>query len=318
MALGIGTETIVGIGHETTWGTPVARTKFIDHLSVNGGIVNPLIEGETFRGRSKTNMFRGAKKVELEIASELRYEGWEDFFYHLFLGKVTGSTVNAIRQYVFTFDDTVAVPAGMSVEVKYGAAATLVYEGCKVNGASFAFEIDKLLKCAFKLVGEDAASGSATTPTFPSAPIILWNQIVLTKDAVAKEIVSATVDFDNGFNTDRRVMGSTTVKEHTAGRRSVSGKISAYFENLSDWHALLTGDTEFALLFTGTGTTIPGSSPSDLYDIILSLPAVKLSTDNPNISDPGPIMQEMDFVARKGTGSEIATLTLTNARSTVP
>jgi hypothetical protein len=126
------------------------------------------------------------------------------------------------------------------------------------------------------------------------------------------------VDFDNGFNTDRRVMGSATVKEHTAGRRSVSGKITAYFENLSDWHALLTADTEFALAFTGTGSAIPGSSPSDLYDFILTLPFVKLSTDNPNISDPGPIMQEMDFVCRKGTGAEIAVLRLTNARSTVP
>lgn len=318
MPLGLGTESIIGIGHEATWGTPVARTKFIDHTSVTGGIVNPLLEGETFRGRSKTNMFRGAKKVELEIASELRYEGWEDFLYHLFLGKVTSTTVNSIRQHVFTYDDTVAVPAGMTVEVKYGSAATLLYEGCKVNGATFDFEIDKLLKATFRLVGEDASSGSATTPTFPSAPIILWNQIVLTKDAVAKEIVSASVDFDNGFNTDRRVMGSSTVKEHTAGRRSVSGKISAYFENLTDWHTLLTADTEFALLFTGTGTAIPGSSPSDLYDIILSLPFVKLSTDNPNVSDPGPILQEMEFVARKGTGQEIATLTVTNARSTVP
>jgi hypothetical protein len=318
MPLGLGTETIIGLGHETVWGTPVARTKFIDHTACTLKPTNPLIKGETFRGRSETNYFRGAKKIEGEISSELRYEGWEDLFYHLFLGKVATTTVNTIKQHDFTYDDTVAVPVGLSIEAKYGSAATLVYEGCKVAGATFDFQIDKLLKAAFKIVGEDAASGTATTPTFPAAPIIIWNQIVAMKDASAKEIVSAQVVMDNGFIDDRRVMGSVNVKEHVPSRRSVSGKITAYLENLTDWHAIFAGDTEFALAFTGTGGTIPGSSPSDLYDFILTLPFCKLDDWAPPISDPGPIMQEMSFTCRKGTGGEVVTLRLTNARTTVP
>lgn len=318
MGLGIGWGAIIGVGHESTWGTPVARTKFIEQVSVKGGNKSALLQADTIRGRSQVNLFRGANMVEGEIVSELRYEGWEDFYLHLF-GKVATTTTNSTgKQHIFSFDDTVAMPTGLTIEVKYDSAGTVLWEGCKVDQMDLAFEIDKLLKATIKVVGEFESTTTASTPTFPTAGIITWTQATLTKDAVAKEVVSCNVSVKNGYMTDRRVIGSSNVKEHTPGKRELTGQLTAWFENLTDWRDALAADSTFALVLTATGGTIAGSSPSDNYDLILNIPNVKIESHEKDVSDPGPMKQTVSWRAMKVSSTEVATLTITNLRSSVP
>jgi hypothetical protein len=317
MALGKGWEAQIGLGNESTWGTPVARTRFIDMVRVSGGLLYPLIERETFRGRSPLVPVRGAKLVDGEIESELLYEGWEDFFYHLF-GKVTTTTINVTaKQHVFAFDDTLAMPVGLTVEVKYGAAATELWEGCKVESMRLVAEIDKILKATFKLFGEDISSVSPTSPTYPTADPIRWNQITIEKDDVATPCVSADITIANGYSTDRRKLGSASVLEHVSGKRAVSGTLVADYEDLTAWKNSFTGDTVHKLELIGTGGNIAGSSPTDQYDFILTVPFIKVEAHGTPISEPGIIRQEMGFVAHKAA-SELATLLVTNLRATVP
>jgi hypothetical protein len=318
MPVGQGHDTAVGVGHETVWGTPVAPTAFVDHAGVSGGQVRPLIQGDTFRGRSPRTTFRGAKSDPLQIVSELQYEGFEDFFLHLF-GDVDTTTVNAIKQHVFSFNDSIPMPVGLTVEVKYGAAASLRHEGMKMNQFTFDAVIDKIAKGTFDLVGEREASAGPAAASYSGSPLIIWTDITILKSFVAKECESAQFVISNNYNTDRRVLGSETVKEHTPGRRSITGTLTAFFEDLTTWHAVFDGDSSIGLQAKGTSIVqIPGSSPADFYDFILDLPTVEFGTHDKPIPDAGPLRQTLAWEAKRTTGNEMGTLTITNARLTVP
>jgi hypothetical protein len=319
MTLGYGWKAQIGVGHEVAWGTPVARTRFIELVDVGGGLGYPLLQPDTFRGRSPKANFRGAQLVEGSIASELQYEGWEDFLYHLF-GKVATSVVNAIYQHDFTCDDDTAMPVGLTVEAVYGDAATHLWEGCKVDTGEFSFDIDKIVRASFGVAGQTVSAGVKTAATYPTAPLIMWHEVLIKQDAVSKNCISAQVNISNGYIRDRRALGSVSVLEHAPGRREVTGSITADFEDPADWYDLLASDSEFELIITGTSATqIPGSTPADFYDFILTVPAVKLNTHETPISDAGPIRATMNWQARNdGAGGEIVSLRCTNARSTVP
>lgn len=316
MALGKGWESHIGFGHETVWGTAVAPTNFIDHAGIDGGQVQPNIEGDTFRGRSNRIIFRGAKKDEMTVETELQYEGHEDPILHLF-GKVTTSTVNAIFQHDFTVDDT-EVPIGLTIEVKYGAAATLRHAGMKVDQGTFSADVDKIVRGSFNVAGKEEASASPGSATYSTSPHVKWDKVTVEKDDTLIECVSAQVILANNYITDRRVLGNAAVKEHTYGRRAVTGTITAWFENLTDWQADFLADTELKLEVNATSTVqIPGSGPADFYDFLLTIDHVKLDAHQKPISDAGPLLQTIPFTGF-AAANEIIKLTITGGRTTVP
>jgi len=313
----LGWEAIIGLGHESTWGTPVARTRFIEKTVVTGGLKHPLLDRETIKGRSPVTPFRGAKLVDGSITSELLYEGWEDLFYHFF-GKKSVSTVDVTAQiHNFLCDDTLAMPVGLTVEVKYGSVVTELWEGCKVESVQLVADIDKVLKATFRLVGQDISSTSPTSPTYPAAEAIIWNQIVLKKDTVSTPVVSLDLTMSNNYKLDRRALGNVAVLEHIPGRRSCKGKLVADFENVTAWKNSFTGDTTHELQLQATGGIIAGSSPARSYEFRLTLPQIKIEAFDSPVNDDGIIRQEIGFAAHKAA-SELAILVITNLRATVP
>lgn len=314
----LGWDCVVGIGHETTAGTPVAATKFIEHVKVTGGLVRGISEGDTIRKRSTQRLIAEPQEVMGSIEFEAGYEGYEDLFYHLF-GKAAVVTTNTTaKQHTLTFDDATTFPVGMTLQVKYGTVGCKAWTGANVMNLALNAEVGKILKASFGLTAMDEVTDTADTPSFPS-PVnpLIWTQLALTKDAVTKEVRSVQLSFDNGMETGRGVLGSASVKQATMGRRKVSGIITSYLEDFADWWDTFDADTEFGVVLKATGGAIAGSSPTDYYDFVLTVPNVRIEKLDKDIGAPGPVEQVVGFIARDG-GSEVASLVITNLRATIP
>lgn len=319
MPLGLGWESVVMLGQESTWGTPVSPTDAIEIAGVRGGIVYPQLQEDTFRGRSIVEYFRGAQLVELEFETELRYEGYELLWRYLF-DKDTITTVNLIKQHVFEFDDTSVVNIGLTVDVKYGTASTIRYEGMLVDEAEIIFEIDKIAKVRWRLIGQTGVGATLGSPVFPTAPRIRWDHVTCEKADVLFPLVGATVRISNNLIRDRRELGSVSIAQPIGQERTVEATLRAYLLGTAsaNWFNQFLSDNEFKLELNAlSGIVIPGSSPSDNYDFLLEMPVASIDTHEMPIPDRSPIIQELTIKARKDT-AEVAKLTITNARATVP
>lgn len=314
----------VMIGQESTWATPATPTDALEIVNVRPLQAKPLLQEDTFRGRSAVDFFRSAESVVIELETELRYEGYELLWRYLFDKDTITTVAVTAKQHVIEFDDTATNNKGLTVEVKYGTAAAqaLRFHGCLVDEAELVYDIDKIVRVRWRLIGQTGAIFTpVASPTFPTAPRIRWNEVLTERDDVSREIISASVRISNNLITDRRELGNEFILEPLAQERTLEATLRAYLDGSSPftpWQSLLTGDTTFKLEINATSpTTIAGSSPGTPYSMLLEIPTAKMDPWEAPIPDRSPVIQEFGLKATK-VSAELAKLTITNLRATVP
>lgn len=318
MALGLGINSYIGVGKETTWGTPVARTRFAELVSEGLRLSRERVVADSFRGLSKRRVFDGKRMVEGEFQIELMYEQQGLLWQHLFntVSPTTGPTQTTV--YTHTYAPALALMAGLSVEVERDVQAFL-YEGCKVGRCTIVAEPDKIVKATWGIVGEDESQVSATSPTYPPEKPILHTQLVAKIDDVALDLVSFECIIDNNLFSDRRKLGASLIKEPTrAGMWEVSFSLVADFEDVTVYNKYFNA-TDFKLNLIGTGATIAGSSPPTSESWDLELPRCIARGNSPAVGGPGPIRLTLQgFAAYNISGSaEAVKLTMKTSESSL-
>jgi hypothetical protein len=330
-----GYDSSVGFGEESTWGTTVARTKFMEFIteSMKGAVelqVAPSVRSLSER-RLQDFLISATGAIEMEGI----FEGLEKLWKHLFGAVATTNPGTNTYNHQFTL--TNALPPGLSVEVYKGDDANLeaagadtahLYGGCKIASVTIAFKPNDPLRLTWNITAQKETLVAKTTVTFPDlsgALLIKGHHVLCERADVAYTIDEAELTIDNGLNLTKRVLGSQYIAQPVRNvRRKISGKIIADWSDKTRYNDLLTSagaaaGTLFKLELLATGATIPGSSPTAAYKFNLTLPNCKLEGETPTVQNAGILKQPLPFRALGlGTGtSDACYLDIQNALTAV-
>lgn len=323
MPLGFGRNSFVGWGEESTWGTPVAATKFAELVSDGIETVRDRQPRQTVRSRweREGNLYDALFGCRGPFTIEATYIGLLKLLEHL-CGDASGATVvteGGVRwTHTFTMKDTLMSGKGLSLhihrDVDVGSAPQYRHAGYKLNSAKFSMAPDRNMQIEFDGAGKDVAGIAAVSPTFPAiTSYIAGHQCVVEIDDVVRKVDELELTIDNSQDLEKRVLGSKNIDEPIASdtRAMISGTLTMDAAQ-ADWSKLDAG-TLFKLEALHTGPTL--GAGTFRFDIT----ALKcLVTGNPfTVKGPGVIKSELPFKVLLPTAGEILSIVVVNNESSI-
>lgn len=319
MARGTTFGTFIGLGRETVLGTTVARSLFLAPLSESIRLVQPYQDSKELNSPSTQRMTRvGGRMSQGPMRFTMSYEGLETLLKDS-LGAVATTDLGAGSgpyQHDFTLATDLPSP-GLSVEA-YRRGAAFLHADCKINKATFNFRPGEEVTAEFEVLGLEATTPSASTPSYTDLIVVVCDAIsVLTLDGSTVDLDEAQIVIDNGLVVQSK-LGSLLGREPLRGKhREVSGRLVKDFEEAgaSSPYAKYLAGTAAALVVTATGALISGS---DYYKFTLSIPTLIFSDASPLTEGPGIRKQQLPFRARQNsTANDELTAQLVNTVASV-
>jgi hypothetical protein len=160
-----------GLGVETTYGTAVAPTRFLDLVGETIQLESNYDHIDTIRSFSTLQMplLNSVVKGNAELAAN--YNGPQLLFKNL-IGSTTATTATEGSASTWTFPATTGIPAAdrigtsLTVCVRRGSALFWKYAGCKVTGLTHQMGTDAASRWTWNFLGKSASfstTGSDTT-----------------------------------------------------------------------------------------------------------------------------------------------------------
>lgn len=320
MALGLGHASFLGIAEESVWGTPVARTDFIEYNQHSIGVEErKLISPSLYRiGTHKNRIQRGAVAVGGDIVFNPQYEGWLKILKHAMGGLATiaidPTNAATVHQHTFTIAD--ALPNGLTLELQEDPATSFVVEGCKVDQIAFRISTESLMEVTASVVGQDVNAAAASTPTFDTTtPIIKDSDATLTWNAGSVCVKEAEIVLANNLTRDRRCLADRLIKEPVrGGKLAVSGRFVAEFDSTTLYDDFRNGTFRALRLRFTDG--IAASPYNFEFDMQLNV-SLLMGGALPPVDDAGPIIAEYAFASfRDDSDSELKIIVI-NTSATV-
>jgi hypothetical protein len=288
----------IGIGRESTFGTAVAASAYLEFLDESIKLAAGQTVKPTMRSASALRTTKNKKSVEGSIKFPVPYGGFEMLLKDL-IGSV-GTT--GAGPYTHTFTPTLATPSlPLTIRVKRGniTANEYVYTGMKIPKATFSISPEGQLECSMDFLGRDESSiGANSTPTYTSSDYVQWDQLTnFTVGGVVVNLQSFELTIENPLDGDTHKLG--TVLRQLPVRssiRKVTGKLELEFEDTTHYN-YFKNNTENALACVFTSAS---------HSLTFTLPNVIWQGDTPNVDKVGPFKQVMNFEAKNGDNNEIS------------
>lgn len=295
----LGHKSFIGIGAETTWGTTVARTKFLELVKGGDGIdleeAMILTNSISNIGFDTTKHYaQGAITAGGPMIFEMPQEGAELILKNAF-GAVATSTpgggVNS-RDHTFTISD--ALPAGLSVEIHKdapGGSPSYLFAGCKVNQLQFQIGLDDRLRCTATIVAKDVTKVAKSAETLPTRRPFHFVDGTLKWNTAAVNVSEAQITLNNQLDVERRFIGTRNIAEpiRSGNKILATATFTAEFESIvhfDDWRA----GTSRVLELIFEGEIIEGVLK---YHLQLLMNLGRITKAMPLISDEGRVTYEI-------------------------
>lgn len=293
MGAAVGTQVAVGIGEETTYGTPVAPTKWLEILSESLRFVPTNLESQGLR-RGTRNLRRGSRRTrsaraaEGQINLEVPSTGFDLIWEHLLGGGTGPWTMGSLQGKSLTVQKILADDALTTIDA-------FTYHGGKITQAQFSLSVDQILQVALDMDFEDedrAGDGgtAAGTPTYGSEELLNFLGATLTVGGSAMaNVLSFQLSIANNLNTSRYYLGSGGLKAEPLSNDfpAVTGQFVAEFLDPDDWYATFEADTGVALNLDFADTA------GNTVDI--DVPEIRLDGETPQVSGPQVVEATVAF-----------------------
>ena len=343
MAIGDGYQhnykSALGLAKETTWGTFVTASTFIEFDSESLKRAIPIEKINAVNSeRSPVKFYLSNETVSGGIEGPVNVAA--DAFVMLLknaLGGTCASTALSAGAYshvLYVGDQesnantsTATDTKGLSFEVRRGANHVWRISGGRVNKMSIKGEIGQPIKFSAEIVAKTASLTTAlsTTVVYTDATPQLWTQVVITDAASVGAIPGSAqtyqnfeVNIDNKLMTDMRNLGSRQISALPIGGFDVSMKLTQRFDT-STSHDYWLAETPRSFRIAVTGATIGAQSPQYLLQI--DLPKCVLAYDHPTVNGrEGVLTHELPYMCLRDnttTGYEIRA-TVQNATASYP
>ena len=271
---------------EATFGTTPSSPGFtpIRHTGTTLGLSKDAVESEELREDRQVAHFRhGNKSVTGDINFELSYGGLDALLEATLCGAWATNVLKA-----GTTRRSYTVERHHQDIGKY-----LRSTGCQFNTMSLSIAPNSMVTGSFGIIGSgfttsgSALGSSSYSAESTTAPFDSFSGSIKEGGSAIAIITALELNIDNGMEA-LYVVGSADTLLPSIGKSSVTGSVTAYFENttlLDKFVAETTSSIEFTL------TDAAGN------DYIVLLPKVKYNSGNPEVSGPGAITVTLDFVA---------------------
>lgn len=317
MPVGLGYKATLGIGEETTYGTTVARAKFLELVNGGDGLarVQPLVRTQSMRSvgvRGDIDVIQGLESVEGNLIFEMPYDGSEKMLKHAF-GTVASSQPDGVGdptvyQHIFTPADTLLT--GLSLEIDRDLSAFL-YAGCKVNTLELAVDADGLLRLTAGILGQDVTLVAATAPTLPAVGKFNGPQATtLTWNAVAIAARNVRLTLDNNLDAARYKIGSRLRLEPVRqGKLRVTGSLTVEFDSTSVYSDFVNATSRaLQIIFVGPAIGVAARTYKLTIDVLIA----KLTAYPVTVSNEGRITVDVAFEGFRDATNKELKLTLQN------
>jgi hypothetical protein len=296
MTVGTGSRHDMAYIAEAAFGVTPATPEFkpVRHTGTTLGLSKDGVESEELRQDRQVASFRhGNKSVAGDINFELSYGSFDDFIEAALCGTWTSDVLLAgITRRSFTIQ-----------RVHADIAQYLISTGCSVNTISLSIAPNSMVTGTFGIVGQDSSiAGSALADTTYAAetttePFDSFTGAITEGGSGIASITAIELNVDNGMEALFAV-GSAITKVPSIGKSTVTGSITAYFEDASLVSKFIN---ETASSIVVTLTDVDGN------DYIITLPRVKYNSGLPEVAGPGAVSVTLEFIAlfHVATGSQI-------------
>lgn len=302
-----------GIAKETTYGTPVAVSKFyeIDKEGVTGKYDRVQADGLSASRFDRADRFVVAPKgAEGDIELEVLSRGFGDWLSFMFGSVTTAAAEDETTVYVHTA--TPGSMTGRSFTAQVGRPRTdntivpWTYDGGKVTKWELSNSVDEMLKVSLSLdfaheSNPASPSGALAlqTVSLPSgAEVLSWQGGKITIGGVEVDVTEVSISVDNALKVDRYFIRQNTNKKEQVedGKRKIEVSFKTDYDN-DTLNALVRAanaagaQTSFEAEWVGLNlagdTTFPG--------LKVTIPSLRLDEGAPNVD--GPSMLEQSFSA---------------------
>ena len=248
----------LGFAAETTHGTRVAPTKFMDLVSESLSLTIERMESAGLRaGRrmlTSNQWVAGRRSAGGDLVMELGTTG-QGLLWQAALGGTASST--GAGPYVHTYAPG-DINTSMTIQIGKpsidGTVRVFEYPGSMVNTWEVSCSAGEIARVSLGILARDeTTSQTLATATYPTgyAPMV-FTQGVLNIGGSLYEVREATVSGDNGLVDDRFVLGSAYRNQpKEADKRDYSFSLTSDFFDLTAYNRFVNG-TEAALTLTFT------------------------------------------------------------------
>ena len=313
----------LGIGEETTFGTPVTPSRFFEFVDESLSLEIERLESRGLRAGTRilrSDRWRsGRRSVSGDVTFEVNSKNQGLLWKHALGSIATTTPVGATntRDHTATPGD---LPTGLTVQVGRpdvgGTVRPFTYHGCKVASWLLSAAVGEIGLLRLSLVGEDedtaTSLASASFPTGDEVMTFVEGSLSIASSTV--DVRSVEISGDNGLRADRHRLGSGLIREPVeASMRRIEGSIVAFFPDLTAYNRFVNG-TEAALELLFQGSVIEGSFR---FETRITC-NVRFDGETPNVSGPEELDQPLRFVALdsgSGPASAITVVYRTNDTS---
>lgn len=310
MAIASGLGGQVGIARETTYGTYVAPTRF---LEVPEGV-------DLKESRTRTDigvvaagrlMKTGAHSVTTTLGGggSLSLPVWNKGM-GLLIQSLMGATATPTQQAAtaaYLQTHTLSDVIGKSLTIQSGVPDTsgtvrpYTFLGCTVLGGEFTFEVENEVTAKFDLDAQkvdEAQSLVAASFVTGTRPFVGTDTSIKVgtfgAEAAVSGVTKATVKIGRAAKTDRYYFGAAGLKAAPLINEfaEITGTITADFVSKTDWADRFRSDATFSLVLEAVGPLIASTY---YHTFRITLPGCRLDGDTPVLSGPDVVNGDFPF-----------------------
>lgn len=319
MSVAFGNKAFIGFAEESTFGTYVSATKFLEIMEESFMGERQYIAKPSLRNVSQIQKVLGKTNVKGGFKAQLGFSGFERIMKHA-LGS---STTTGTGPYTHTASLADALPTGLSFYVDRDSTGNgdggHRYIGCNIDKLTIRQAIEEMAEIEVSVVGQSWSPGvTAETPTFPTFEQADWyNFSTFTFDGQTVPAKDVEFTLENDLATDRNKLGSYYVVGFgRKGPRKISGKFSVERDSvvataLSDDYAAASSTP-----FTITQTWTNGLSGGSLRSITINAKGLMTKFEE-NAKDAGPIIASVEWDGYATSSNNELTIVTVNGTTTI-
>lgn len=300
MAIASGTNVVIGMKKESTYGAVEAGTDYVivPFNSVSLQLAKTNHESAVITGdRNLQDVIMGSHSVSGEIAFHLAHQ---PAYIDMFEGLLGDSTASSGAYDVGSERQSYTIQQSFDTDLA-GGDDNHRYSGCEFNTFSMTIPADGLIECSVGIVGATMTTETTSTDTDPDnggGNYVEANNpfhssdVTITEGAANSICTDLSLNIDNGLATTNRI-GSDIPLQGGIGKCRVSGSMTCHFES----------STLLEKFISDTSSSLTISMGSGASGISFTMAKIIYTTGAVEVGGEGLLSVNMDFVAVSNDGA---------------
>lgn len=344
MASGTGLDAQLGLASETTWGTPVTVTRFLefnnDSVKYDPTFLEPtgIRPGVYFKRASRVKVSKSQVVGDFEF--EHATKGMGLVWHHALASATTTTTV--ITGTAFKQIHTPGGYNGLGFTLQLGrpepsgTVRAHTFAGCKIVGWDFSVKdgVIPTMKVTVDAKSESTATALATASYLSGSTVFDFSQVTNFKLGGTPTTASGETTIGSGVTvatickefslssktvlaTDRFGLGNQGLKAEQigpSGTPTITGKLTGEYSQTEFYNVFKAGTT-LPLQLDLQGGIIGATASNYLLSIIL--PAIKIKSAPPMVSGPDIVPMTVDFEAYSNEVDPVIQIKIQSDEATV-